>query len=677
MMEDGEGEENKDEEKKSWSSGIGNSGGGWYASSSSSSSAAKSLCIRGDGVDQPPPFSDQVLENVLENVLEFLACRRDRNAASLVCRSWYRAEAQTRREVFIGNCYAVSPARVLGRFRSARALVLKGRPRFADFNLVPLGWGARFSPWVAAMATSYPWLERVCLKRMTVSDADLSLLARSFNSFRDLTLICCDGFGTPGLAAVAEFCRNLRVLDLIENDVEDEDEEVADWISRFPETTTCLESLSFECVNCPVNFAALESLVARSPSLRRLRVNEHVSVKQLRRLMVRAPQLTHLGTGSFHSVPAGGGAGDLAATDLESAFVASKSLVCLSGFRVLEPEYLPAIYPVCANLVSLNLSYAMITAEQLKPIMRQCYNLQTFWVLDTVGDEGLRAVAKTCKNLHELRVFPLDASEDSEGSVSDDGLVAISKGCRKLRSILYFCQRMTNAAVVTMSRNCQDMDVFRLCIMGRHRPDHITGEPMDEGFGAIVMNCKKLTRLAVSGLLTDKAFEYIAKYGKSVRTLSVAFAGNTDLSLRCVLEGCHHLQKLEIRDCPFGDEGLLSGIHHYYNMRFLWMSSCKLSLMGCKEVARRLPHLTVEVIGEWPQDLDGDAVEKLYLYRSLDGPRDDAPPFVKILEISHHSFSPPAQCSPSKRRKMTTPSPSTNHTRQMHQVRRVKMKAVS
>nr|CAD1838117.1 unnamed protein product [Ananas comosus var. bracteatus] len=120
---------------------------------------------------------------------------------------------------------------------------------------------------------------------------------------------------------------------------------------------------------------------------------------------------------------------------------------------------------------------------------------------------------------------------------------------------------------------------------------------MDEGFGAIVVNCKKLTRLAVSGLLTDKAFEYIGSYGKS----------------------------------PFGDAGLLSGIHHFYNMRFVWMSSCKLSLNGCKEVARRLPRLVVEVIRDRPEDEESGAVEKLYMYRSLAGPRDDAPPFVNIL----------------------------------------------
>lgn len=578
-------------------------------------------------IDQPPPFSDQVLENVLENVLYFLSSRRDRNAASLVCKSWFNSEAQSRLELFIGNCYAVSPARAIVRFPRIRSLILKGKPRFADFNLVPLGWGACFSPWIGAMAPAYPWLERICLKRMTITDADLALIACSFPSFRDLCLICCDGFTTVGLAAVAENCRCLHSLDLIENDVEDDEDMVVDWISRFPPGKTCLESLVFDCVRCSVNFGALEALVARSPSLWRLRVNDHVSVGFLCRLIAMAPQLTHLGTGSFSPFEEE----DDYVDTLEMAFKASKSLVCLSGFRDLAPEYLCTIYPVCANLISLNFSYAQITAEQLKPVIACCHNLQILWVLDSVCDEGLQMVAATCKKLRELRVFPLDATEDSEGSVSDVGLTAISEGCRKLQSILYFCQSMTNAAVVAMSKNCKDLVVFRLCIMGRHRPDHLTEQPMDEGFGAIVKNCKKLTRLAVSGLLTDKAFAYIGKYGKAVRTLSVAFAGNSDLGLRYVLEGCPRLQKLEIRDSPFGDAGLLSGIHHYYNMRFLWMSSCNISLKGCKEVARRLPRMGLEVITDRLEDDSNGVVEKLYMYRSLVGPRNDAPSFVKLL----------------------------------------------
>lgn len=159
----------------------------------------------GGGGRWAPP--DQVLENVLETVLEFLTAARDRNAASLVCRSWYRAEAQTRRELFIGNCYAVSPRRAVERFGGLRAVVLKGKPRFADFSLVPYGWGAYVSPWVAALGPAYPRLERICLKRMTVSDDDLALVANSFPFFKELSLVCCDGFSTVGLAVIAERCR--------------------------------------------------------------------------------------------------------------------------------------------------------------------------------------------------------------------------------------------------------------------------------------------------------------------------------------------------------------------------------------------------------------------------------------------------------------------------------------
>ncbi|KAI3764641.1 hypothetical protein L2E82_14652 [Cichorium intybus] len=68
------------------------------------------------------PYPDQVLENVPENVLDFLTSRRDRNAVALVCKSWYRAEAYTRSDVFIGNYYAVAPRRVTGQFSRVRSV---------------------------------------------------------------------------------------------------------------------------------------------------------------------------------------------------------------------------------------------------------------------------------------------------------------------------------------------------------------------------------------------------------------------------------------------------------------------------------------------------------------------------------------------------------------------------
>jgi hypothetical protein len=171
--------------------------------------------------DQPPPLPaqkrpraspppDQVLDNVLETVLQFLDSARDRCAASLVCRSWSRAESATRASVAVRNLLAASPARVARRFPAARRVLLKGRPRFADFNLLPPGWaGADFRPWAAAVAAAaFPALASLFLKRITVTDDDLDLVSRSLPaSFRDLSLLLCDGFSSAGLASIASHCR--------------------------------------------------------------------------------------------------------------------------------------------------------------------------------------------------------------------------------------------------------------------------------------------------------------------------------------------------------------------------------------------------------------------------------------------------------------------------------------
>ncbi|KAF9600530.1 hypothetical protein IFM89_009979 [Coptis chinensis] len=92
-----------------------------------------------------------------------------------------------------------------------------------------------------------------------------------------------------------------------------------------------------------------------------------------------------------------------------------------------------------------------------------------------------------------------------------------------------------------------------------------------------------------------------------------------DRGSRYVLEECPKLEELEIRDSPFGDAASISGMHHYYNMRFIWMSSCKLSREDCNEGARRMPQLVLEVIVDPLVEDIGEAVEKLYMYRSLEG----------------------------------------------------------
>ncbi|CAF2051124.1 unnamed protein product [Brassica napus] len=69
------------------------------------------------------------------------------------------------------------------------------------------------------------------------------------------------------------------------------------------------------------------------------------------------------------------------------------------------------------------------------------------------------------------------------------------------------------------------------------------------------------------------------------------------------------------------------------------MSSCEVTLGGCKRLARNAPWLNVEIINENEnndlmernEEDEREKVDRLYLYRTVVGARKDAPPCVTIL----------------------------------------------
>ncbi|RZC51882.1 hypothetical protein C5167_020307 [Papaver somniferum] len=573
-------------------------------------------------------------EEVLEHVFSFVKTDRDRNTISLVCKSWYALERWCRRRIFIGNCYAVSPRILIRRFPEVRSVSLKGKPHFADFNLVPEGWGGYAYPWILAMSEAYPWLEELRLKRMVVTDESLELISKSFKNFRVLVLSSCEGFTTDGLAAIAANCRNLRELDLRECEVDDRR---GNWLCHFPESCTSLVSLNFACLDGEVSFSALERLVSRCTNLRTLRLNHAVPLDKLPSLLARAPQLVDVGTGVFSA--------DFRPevySKLAGAFGSCRGLKSLSGLWEVAPAYVPAIYSICTGLTSLNLSYASIQSPELIKLVSQCRNLQRLWVLDYIEDRGLEAISESCKDLQELRVFPSEPYDvDQNVSLTEQGLVSVSEGCPKLESVLYFCRQMSNAALITVARNRPNMTRFRLCIIEPRTPDYLTFQPLDDGFGAVVEHCKDLRRLSLSGLLTDRVFECIGAHAKRLEMLSVAFAGDSDLGLHHVLSGCKSLRKLEIRDCPFGDKALLANAGKLETMRSLWMSSCSVSFGACKLLGQKMRRLNVEVIDErgTPDSRPDDyPVERLYAYRTVAGPRFDSPDFVWMIDDDSSAF---------------------------------------
>jgi hypothetical protein len=77
---------------------------------------------------------------------------------------------------------------------------------------------------------------------------------------------------------------------------------------------------------------------------------------------------------------------------------------------------------------------------------------------------------------------------------------------------------MTNATLIAIAKNCPNFTRFRLCILEPRKHDAMTNQPLDEGFGAIVRECKGLMQLSIFALLTNKVFMYIRRHAKQLES---------------------------------------------------------------------------------------------------------------------------------------------------------------
>lgn len=186
-------------------------------------------------------------------------------------------------------------------------------------------------------------------------------------------LKCLDTVIDKSLYCVLVHCRNLRELDLQESEVEEDLS--GHWLSHFPDSYTSLVSLNISCLNNEVSLSALERLLGRCPNLRTLRLNRAVPLDRLPNLLLQCPQLVELGTGVYSTEMR-----PEVFSNLEAAFSGCKQLKSLSGFWDVLPSYLPAVYPICSRLTSLNLSYAIIQSSDLIKLISQCPNLLRLWV---------------------------------------------------------------------------------------------------------------------------------------------------------------------------------------------------------------------------------------------------------------------------------------------------------
>jgi len=152
-----------------------------------------------------------------------------------------------------------------------------------------------------------------------------------------------------------------------------------DWLKAFPETQTSLECLNFATIKSKVGeveFKHLEALVDRCRSLKRLKLNKEMSLDQLRRILVRAPQLVELGTGVFSH----NGLNPSTQDELLAPSVGCKNIRPLSGLWDIVPYCLHALIPIYQELLTLDLSNIFLPESDFSILISYCKKLQRLLV---------------------------------------------------------------------------------------------------------------------------------------------------------------------------------------------------------------------------------------------------------------------------------------------------------
>ena len=243
-------------------------------------------------------------------------------------------------------------------------------------------------------------------------------------------------------------------------------------------------------------------------------------------------------------------------------------------------------------------------------------------VRNVLGDEGMEVVGKVCKGLIRLRV-----EHDEAGSITQRGVVAVVQGCGLLQQLILYVSDISNAALAMVGEGCTHLTDFRLVLESVVR--HVVDLPLDDGLKLLLKGCINLTRLAVylrHGGLTDKGMGYIGEFGKQLKWLLLGCTGESDLGLAKLSYGSQKIERLEIRDCPFGEAGLAAAVVEMRSLKYLWVQGHRAAEAGGHLMALAKPYLNIEICPS-----SAGQPGQLIAYYSLAGPRSDGPPGLKVL----------------------------------------------
>ncbi|XP_010262774.1 PREDICTED: coronatine-insensitive protein 1-like [Nelumbo nucifera] len=561
-----------------------------------------------------------ISDEALKCVMKYLNDPRDRDAVSLVCRSWYEADALTRQHIVIALCYTTTPDRLKRRFKNLQSLKLKGKPRAAMFNLIPEDWGGYVTPWIKEIAEAFDCLNSLHFRRMIVKDTDLEVLAQARGRvLQSLKLDKCSGFSTDGLRHVARSCRCIRILFLEESSIVEKDGE---WLHDLALNNTVLEVLNFYMTELmKISAQDLELIAENCRSLVSIKISD-CEILDLVGFFRAATTLEEFGGGSFNKQP-----------DRYSIVTLPPRLRSV-GLSYMGRNEMPIVFPFASLLKKLDLLYVLLDTEDHCQLIQRCPNLEILEARNVIGDRGLEVLAQSCKKLKRLRIergADDQEMEDEQGLVSQRGLSALAQGCIELEYLAVYVSDITNAALEAIGTYSKNLCDFRLVLLDRE--ERITDLPLDNGVQVLLRGCEKLRRFALylrPGGLTNVGLGYIGQYSPNVRWMLLGCVGESDDGLLAFSTGCPSLQKLEVRDCCFSERGLALAALRLVSLRYLWVQGYGASATGNDLLAMARPFWNIELIparrivindGQREEIIDHPA--QILAYYSLAGPRTD------------------------------------------------------
>lgn len=171
-------------------------------------------------------------------------------------------------------------------------------------------------------------------------------------------------------------CSKLEQLEVERCNVKDP---TGQWLRCFPETLTSLTSVNISCIKGEINPLDLSQLVARCPNLTTLKVNKTVAVDTIRSILLKSHRVVHLGLGSMHQNVVQNGQSSF--HQLTSCLRNYGPIQSLTLVHRVSAILLRALYPVCVNLVFLNVRFVEVRlGSELVSFITRCANLKRLWV---------------------------------------------------------------------------------------------------------------------------------------------------------------------------------------------------------------------------------------------------------------------------------------------------------